>query len=179
MWSQVVPTPTLYALRVSVPGDVLELREVPYSHAHAMTLTALAQAYYRDIYGGPDSSPMHSDEFTPPHGAFFVGYLGAAPVAMGGWRSHSVIAGWPARRPAELRRMFVHPDQRGRGFGQTLLATLEVSAFGAGADATVLETGFVQVDAVGLYRASGYVDIPSFGHYAAEEGSLHLGKLLC
>ncbi len=159
-------------------GFPLELREVAYSHPHAATLTDLAQAYYRDIYGGPDSSPMRSDEFVLPRGAFFVGYVGADPVAMGGWRWRSVIEGWPSHRPAELRRMFVHPDQRGRGFARTLLATLEGSALGAGADATVLETGFVQVDAVGLYRASGYVDMPSFGHYAAEVGSLHLGKLL-
>ena len=156
----------------------LELREVAYSHPHAVTLTDLAQTYYRDIYGAPDSSPMPGDDFAPPRGALFVGYVAADPVAMGGWRWHSVIEGWPSQRPAELRRMFVHPDQRRRGFARTLLAALEGSARDAGADATVLETGFVQADAVGLYRASGYVDMPRFGHYAAEEGSLHLGKLL-
>jgi len=157
---------------------VLELRKVAYSHPHSVTLTDLAQSYYRDIYGGPDSSPMESEEFTAPLGTFFVGYVGADPVAMGGWRLHAVIQGWPSRRPAEFRRMFVHPAQRGRGFARRLLATLEASARSAGMDSAVLETGLPQVAAVRFYRAAGYVDIPRFGHYAAEEGSLHLGRML-
>lgn len=157
---------------------VIGLREVEYSHPHAARLTDLAQAYYREIYGAPDSSPMDGNEFTSPRGAFFVGYVGADPVAMGGWRWHGVIQGFPARRPAELRRMFVHPGQRGRGFARTLLSLLEDSALSNGADATVLETGFPQFAAVRLYRSAGYVDIPPFGHYADEEASLHLGKLL-
>ena len=42
----------------------------------------------------------------------------------------------------------------------------------------VLETGGPQVEAVGLYRATGYTDIGRFGHYKNEADAVHLGKLL-
>ncbi len=158
--------------------DSLELRQVAYSHEHAAVLTKHAQDHYRKIYGGPDTSPLETSDFTPPRGAFFLGYAAMDPVVMGGWRSHPPLEGWAPQSPAEIRRMFVHPAYRGRGFARKLLRTLEDSAHLAGADAMMLETGFVQVDAVGLYRACGYVEIPRFGHYADAEGSLHLGKLL-
>ncbi len=159
-------------------NDALVVRETAYSHQDAVSLTALAQNYYHQIYGGPDDSPMDSDEFAPPHGVFFVAYAADVAVCMGGWRFHEPIDGWPGRRPAEIRRMFVHPDHRGRGFARTLLTTLEQSAQGAGADSMVLETGHIQTEAIGLYRATGYVDIPAFGHYADVEGSAHLGKVM-
>ncbi len=56
--------------------DLLDLRQVPYSHEHATALTGLAQERYRQIYGGPDTSPLDTDDFTPPRGAFFPLHLG-------------------------------------------------------------------------------------------------------
>jgi GNAT superfamily N-acetyltransferase len=113
-----------------------------------------------------------------PCGHFVIGYASGRPVATGGWRLHTPIIGFASRRPAEIRRMYVAESARGRGFAQVLLAHLETTAQRAGADALVLETGRPQVAAVILYRAAGYDDIPSFGHYAAEDDAVHLGKLL-
>jgi len=42
----------------------------------------------------------------------------------------------------------------------------------------VLETGAPQPEAVALYRSSGYVPIPPFGHYAGSPLSVCLGKPL-
>ena len=42
----------------------------------------------------------------------------------------------------------------------------------------ILETGLAQPEAIELYRAAGYTDIPAFGFYAEEELSVHLGKIL-
>jgi ribosomal protein S18 acetylase RimI-like enzyme len=97
---------------------------------------------------------------------------------MGGWRWHPAPLAIPAQRPAEIKRMYVVAAARRRGLARRLLAHLEDTARAAGADAIVLETGHRQPDAVSLYRASGYVDIPRFGHYADAPGALHLGKLL-
>jgi ribosomal protein S18 acetylase RimI-like enzyme len=74
--------------------------------------------------------------------------------------------------------MFVRQTARGRGYARLLLSALESSAAAAGADAMVLETGAPQVEAVGLYRATGYQDVPRFGHYADSEDAVHLAKTL-
>lgn len=142
-----------------------------------MALTEQVQAYYVSIYGGPDDTPVDPDEFTRPRGAFFVGYLDDVPVAMGGWRLVDTTVG-AARRPAEIKRMYVVPAHRGRGFARTLLASLEDSAHRAGADGLVLETGEIQPDAIALYRSAGYVEVPRFGYYACAPKAVHLGKLL-
>lgn len=155
-----------------------ELRPVRYDSQAAMTLTELAQQFYVELYGGPDDTPFTVDEFSPPRGRFYVGYLDERPVVMGGWRFSPVIAPVGAVRPAEIKRMFVRSDARQRGLARRLLAALENTAQAAGADWMILETGQPQVAAVALYRASGYVDIAPFGFYANEPMAVSLGKRL-
>ncbi len=152
--------------------------QVPYEHPDVAALEQQAQQFYTQIYGSPDETPFATADFTPPHGAFFVGYLDGEAVAMGGWRFRTPGVPQVARRPAEIRRMFVRESVRGRGFARLVLAELEASAAAAGADWLLLETGQPQVAAVGLYRASGYVDVERFGYYADSETALNLGRRL-
>ena len=152
--------------------------QVPYEHPDVATLEAAAQRFYIQIYGGPDHTPYATADFSPPQGAFFVGYLNGEAVAMGGWRFRTPGVPRVARRPAEIRRMFVRESVRGRGFGRLVLAALEASAAAAGADWLLLETGQPQVAAIGLYRSSGYVDVERFGYYAKSETALNLGRPL-
>jgi GNAT superfamily N-acetyltransferase len=156
----------------------ITIRELRTDHPDVAVLDEEVQAYYVSLYGGPDGSPMDHDEFTPPAGAFFLGYDDDVPVSMGGWRHHSPVADYPAQRPAEIKRMYVRSSARGRGLARQMLAHLERTAAAAGADALILETGQVQPDAIALYRSSGFVDIPDFGFYAGEELAVHLGKPL-
>jgi len=83
------------------------LQQVPYEHPDVATLEAAAQQFYVQIYGGPDDTPYATADFSPPHGTFFVGYLNGEAVAMGGWRFRTPGVPRAARRPAEIRRMFV------------------------------------------------------------------------
>ena len=154
------------------------MQQVPYEHPDVATLEAAAQRFYVQIYGGPDDTPYATADFSPPRGAFFVGYLDGEAVAMGGWRFRTPGVPRVARRPAEIRRMFVRDGVRGRGLGRLVLAALETSAAAAGADWLLLETGQPQVAAIGLYRSSGYVDVERFGYYAASETALNLGRPL-
>jgi GNAT superfamily N-acetyltransferase len=151
---------------------------VPYEHPDVATLEQAAQQFYVQIYGSPDETPFTTADFTPPHGAFLVGYLDEQAVAMGGWRFRTPGVPRVARRPAEIRRMFVRECVRGRGFARLVLAALEASAAAAGADWMLLETGQPQVAAVGLYRSSGYVDVERFGYYADSDMALNLGRPL-
>ena len=64
--------------------------------------------------------------------------------------------------PAELRRMWVSDDVRGLGIGKRLLAELERRAAARGAGAVRLETNRTLTEAIGLYRANGYREIPAF-----------------
>ena len=164
-----------YAMEVS---EEFWLRQVPYAHSDVALLEAAAQQFYVQIYGSPDETPFTTADFSPPRGAFFVGYLDDAPVAMGGWRFRTPGVPRAARRPAEIRRMFVHERVRRHGLARTVLAALEASAAAAGADWMVLETGSPQIAAVALYRSSGYIDVERFGYYAASEQALNLGRRL-
>ena len=158
------------------------LRLVPtgYDHPVVRSLVEQVQQVYLERYGGIDETPMAAEQFAPPHGHFVVGYADGEPVAMGGWRlrGDAPDAGLPGRRPAEIKRMFVREDARGRGYSRGVLAELESTARAAGVDWLVLETGDRQPEAIGLYRSSGYVDVPAFGLYACEGGSVYLGKSL-
>ncbi|MEJ7706391.1 MAG: GNAT family N-acetyltransferase [Nocardioidaceae bacterium] len=160
------------------PTNRLLIRSVRLNDAEAAELIEQVQDFYVLVYGGPDTSPVEDDQFAAPHGQFFLGYLASQPIAMGGWRWYRGQLDLPASRPAEIKRMYVAAKARGHGFARQLLAHLEQTASAAGADALVLETGQPQPEAIGLYRSSGYVDIPSFGYYANAPLSVHLGKLL-
>jgi GNAT superfamily N-acetyltransferase len=157
-------------------SDTLELRPGRYDHPDAVALTQQAQQYYVGLYGGPDEDPLTADSMTPRSGGFLLGYLDGAAVAMGGWlwAPHAPMPG----RVAQLRRMFVVSRLRGHGYGRALLSALEEDAAAHGAEAVALSTGRPQVEAIAFYRATGYLDIPAFGHYAESPGAVHLGKTL-
>ena len=159
-------------------SDSFELRPVRYDSPDAVALTDQAQSFYVELYGGPDDTPFTAEEFNPPRGRFYVGYLDGRPVAMGGWRFSPFNAPAGAQRLAEIKRMFVRADVRQQGLARRLLTALESGARDAGADWLILETGRPQVAAVALYRASGYVDIAPFGFYANEPDVVSLGKRL-
>lgn len=155
----------------------LVIHAARYDHPDTVELTQQVQSFYRSVYGGIDDSPITAQDFQPPQGQFLLGYLYGQAVAMGGWRTLSAgLDG--AERPVELKRMFVRPEQQGRGFGLQILQALERSAAGAGADWVVLETGRPQVRAVQLYRAAGYREVAPFGYFACMPLSMHLGRPL-
>jgi GNAT superfamily N-acetyltransferase len=159
-------------------SNSFELRPARYDSPDVVALTEQAQMFYLEIYGGPDRTPFTVQEFAPPRGGFYVGYLDERPVAMGGWRFSPVIAPAGARRPTEIKRMFVRDEVRRHGLARRLLSALESAAEAAGADWMILETGRPQVAAVRFYRAAGYVDIAPFGFYADEPDVVSLGKRL-
>jgi GNAT superfamily N-acetyltransferase len=95
------------------------------------------------------------DDLYPPQDVFLVARLRGEPVGCGGLKVRTGV-------PAELRRMWVSDDVRGLGLGRRLLAELEHRAAGTGALAVRLETNRALVEAIGLYRASGYREVPRF-----------------
>lgn len=105
------------------------------------------------------------------HSTFLVGYLGGRPVACGAFRPMGAGA-------AEIKRMYVEPECRGRGIGRRLLAELEQQARRAGYAVARLETGVNQPEALRLYESAGYRRIDNYGIYAGNPDSVCFEKPL-
>ena len=62
----------------------------------------------------------------------------------------------------EIKRMFVVPEARGRGWATALLAALEDAARERGFTVARLDTGPQQPQSERMYRRAGYVEIENF-----------------
>jgi len=79
---------------------------------------------------------------------------------------------------AELKRMFVLPEARGRGIAADLIGALEDFATTNGIRVVQLETGPLQYAAIRLYERGGYRLIPNFGKYVGDSNSVCYEKAL-
>ncbi|MEU9175152.1 GNAT family N-acetyltransferase [Streptomyces sp. NPDC048420] len=66
---------------------------------------------------------------------------------------------------AELKRMYVAPEARGRGVAARLLIEAERTATALGHTAMRLETAIHQPEAIALYTRAGYLPIPNYPPY--------------
>lgn len=94
-------------------------------------------------------------EMSPPAGIFFLARLRERPVGCGGLKLHGDA-------PAELKRMWVATSARGLGVGSRLLHDLEEHAQASGVRVLRLETNRALKEAIALYRARGYREVPAF-----------------
>jgi len=157
----------------------MEIRPVRYDHPDAVALDALVQQEYARRYGDDgDITPLTPEMFTPPHGMYLIAYDGTRPLATGGWRRQEDAAEGYAVGDAEIKRMFVLPEARGRGLARRILAALEADARAAGRSRMVLETGTKQPEALELYASSGYVMVEKFGLYRTYDDSRCMAKSL-
>jgi len=81
-------------------------------------------------------------------------------------------------RAMEVKRMFILPDSRAKGFASLILAELENWALELGYEKCLLETGKMQPEAIALYGKNGYCKIPNYGQYAGVVNSLCFEKNL-
>lgn len=145
-----------------------------YDHPDVRKLDAEVQLEYARRYGSEgDVTPLDPQMFEPPHGVFLLAYDDEGrPVATGAWRGHQRSDEGYEDGDAEIKRMYVVPEARGRGLARRVLALLEEDARRAGRVRMVLETGTAQPEAIELYQSSGYVPAPrKFGVYRFEEAS--------
>ena len=78
----------------------------------------------------------------------------------------------------EIKRMYVQPQQRGKGIAALILQQLEQWAKAEGFIACVLETGLNQPEAIRLYEKTGYERIPNYGQYIGVDISICMRKAL-
>ncbi|GLV72410.1 GNAT family N-acetyltransferase [Streptomyces hygroscopicus] len=157
----------------------MNIRPIRYDHPDARKLDEEVQAEYAERYGEEDLTPMDAAHFDPPHGLYLIAYdTDGTPIASGGWRSQERSEEGYEDGDAEIKRMFVVRQARGRGLARRILAALEDSAREAGRVRMVMETGTEQPEAIALYTSSGYTPVPKFGLYRFEETSRCYAKSL-
>jgi putative acetyltransferase len=143
----------------------------PRGGAATALIAALIQELTR-IY--PDEDGMGNFALTDvlvARSAFLVGRLGDQPVACGAYRPMGSDV-------AEIKRMYVDPDYRGRGLGQRILQELETRARRDGYSRARLETGVLQPVAIRLYERAGYLQIGCYGIYVRNPRSVCFEKVL-
>jgi putative acetyltransferase len=93
-----------------------------------------------------------------PHISFFIARLDNLPVGCGGVSFEN-----PAH--AEVKRMYVRPEARGRDVAQSLLARIEHEARSRKSPRLVLETGTNRHAAIRFYQRSGFTPTNPFPPY--------------
>lgn len=78
----------------------------------------------------------------------------------------------------EIKRMYVPVEMRGKGVAVAVLNELEDWARELGYEKCILETGDKMLEAIGLYKKSGYKIIKNYGQYANVENSICFEKVL-
>ena len=91
------------------------------------------------------------------------------PVGCGAIKEFSADA-------AEVKRMYVLPEERKKGIAATILSELEKWANELSYKKCVLETGKKQPEAIALYTRAGYKRIANYGQYAGMENSVCFEK---
>ena len=96
-------------------------------------------------------------------------YENEIPVAIGAYKEYD-------SETVEMKRMFTLPEYRGKGIASRILTRLELWAKEENYRIAILETGFLQVDAIALYKKLGYEIIENFGQYIGIQNSVCMKK---
>jgi GNAT superfamily N-acetyltransferase len=163
-------------LRSAAPVSVqkrpqLEFEKVAPSHRVASSLIRELDEELARRYPVESIHGLHPDEMVTFPGIFLLARYQGEVVACGAVRP--LDAGL-----AELKRMYVVPSARRRGFARRLLEELEQVARDLDVRVLRLETGVHQPESVALYEGAGYRQIALYGEYIGNSYSLCYEKLL-
>jgi putative acetyltransferase len=151
-----------------VSGTPAIRRERP-DQPDVVALIEALDAYANALYPPESNHLLDIAALCDPAVTFLVVRDGSTAVGCG-----AVLRdprGW-----GEVKRMYVRPDQRGRGIGSRVLAAIEEIACRDDVPLLRLETGIHNTEALALYRRKGFVDCAPFGDYAPDPLSVFMEK---
>jgi putative acetyltransferase len=99
------------------------------------------------------------DALFASHVRFFVAWADGRPAGCGGVAFFDGFA--------EVKRMYVRPEARGRGVAEAILARLVTEMSAAGVSLLRLETGVQQRAALRFYQRAGFRTCAAFEPYAS------------
>ena len=154
-------------------GLSISISAEPFDSRDAQELIAALDAGLAELYPpeqrfGPNLKAHHLEA---GRGTFLVARDDGRAVGCGAIRMLDA-------NTVEVKRMYVEPDQRGRGIARAVLANLEAVARQLGATRLVLETGTHSPDALALYSRAGFTQIDCWGEYATSLTSVCMEKIL-
>lgn len=79
---------------------------------------------------------------------------------------------------AEVKRMFVRKNMRGKGLASLILKELEVWAKDLGYSKLILETGIKQSEAIALYKKNDFIITNNYGQYKGISSSVCFEKTI-
>jgi putative acetyltransferase len=152
-------------------SSAITIERVELLSPAAQTLIAALNTELSSIY--PEQGATHfrldPEEVADGQGAFLVATRAAKPVGCGAVRRIDA-------RTGEIKRMFVAPEERGKGLSRVLLNALESEARALGLSRLVLETGVRQLAALALYERAGFSRTAPFGEYIGSPLSVCMAK---
>ena len=135
-------------IRPAADADVPEIRRMLQEYVEWIGLDLAFQEIEAELSGLPG-------DYAPPRGALFV--------ATGGDQYLAMIALRPLEGAvAEMKRLYVRPEARGRGLAQQLIARLFDEARRLNYSEVRLDTLPKMGEAQALYQRYGFVDIDPY-----------------
>lgn len=125
-------------------------------------------AELRETYGAHQDEADKQNVFEEAINMVLVTY-GDNIAGCGGYKPHH-------ENTAEIKRVYVLPEYRGKGLGIGLMREIEHWAKEDSFEHLILETGDQQHEAIALYRKIGYYDIPKYVPYLDSPVSVCLKK---
>ena len=139
------------------------------SEPQCLELLTRLDAYLTGLYPPEQNHILSVSQLLAPGVSFVAAHHGGAVVGCGALVRRG-------RAYAEIKRMFVEPEVRGKRIGRRILAHLERLAALDGFTVLRLETGIRQPEALALYERAGYRHTGPFGEYCSNETSVFMEK---
>ena len=98
-----------------------------------------------------------------------IAYENGTAVGIGAYKEYD-------SQTVEMKRMYTLPEYRRKGIASKILTELELWAKEENYKIAILETGFLQTDAISLYKKLGYVITENYGQYIGVENSICMKK---
>jgi len=136
----------------------IRLEEEPYDDPTSQALVADYVDEIRAMYPEwtPDVPPrLTVKDVEPPMGRWLVAYQNGDPIGCAALKRLDPTT-------AEIKRVYVAPEARGRGVARALLARLERIARDAGYATVRMDTGARQPASVALFGSAGYDQIADY-----------------
>jgi putative acetyltransferase len=152
-----------------VSGDALTIRPERPDQPDVMRLIEALDAYANALYPPESNHLLDIASLCAPAVTFLVVRDNTEAVGCG------AVLGDP-RGWGEVKRMYVRPDQRGRGIGARVIGEIGRIARHASLPLLRLETGIHNTEALALYRRAGFAECGPFGDYAPDPLSVFMEK---
>ena len=152
-------------------ADDIQIEYLDPQAVDVKALVAISDAFYEGLYPVESNHLEALDDLDKPNVLFIGCRIGGVLVASGAAKLVDDDGDY-----AEIKRVYVLDDYRGRGLSARIMNHLEDELQKRGVWLFRLETGLRQPEALGLYRKLGYHERGPYGAYRPDPLSVFMEK---